>query len=191
MILEAISFKLAQDFFIYLKKNRIVATDIKIDFFDRNRHEFVDFSTIDNMISFFGENYIPIDTCFLGDLGAIQFFRAVSDTYNFEISYKMIDVSNKVTIIQETTFDNQRNQQRQVFKDRQLTFIKQTINEYVNFLNEIRAIYATGIYSPCYAEPGWSQNTWYLKSLRESFISPRNSSQFPYKNAKINKFPPR
>lgn len=191
MILEAISFKLASDFFTYLKKNRIVANSIKIDFFDRVKHEYVNFPTVEDMQSYFTENYTPIDNCFLGDLGAIQFFLADSNTYNFDTSYKAIDVTGNFQLIQDTPFDGQRNSQRDVFKQRQINFIKQTVNEYLAFFNEIKRIYITGIYSPCYAEPGWSENTWYLKSLREAFTSPNSVSQFPYKNANIQKNPPR
>ncbi len=190
MILEAISFKLATDFFVYLKKNRIVATNIKIDFFDRIRHEFVDFPTVEDMTTYFTENYTPINNCFLGDLGAIQFFLADSNTFNFDISYKAIDVTGDFKLNQDTPFDVQRNSQRDVFKERQSNLIKQTVSEYLLFFNEIKRIYVTGIYSPCYAEPGWSENTWYLKSLREAFISPNNSSEFPYTNARIQNKPP-
>jgi len=190
LILEAISFKLATDFFVYLKKNRIVATNIKIDFFDRVRHEFVDFLTVEEMQSYFTNNYTPIDNCFLGDLGAIQFFLAGSNTFNFDIEYKAIDVTGNFQLIQNTSFDTQRNTQREVFKKRQSDLIKKTVNEYLAFFNEIKRIYVTGIYSPCYAEPGWSENTWYLKSLREAFISPNSTSQFPYTNANIQNKPP-
>jgi hypothetical protein len=191
LIVEALSFKLALDFFKYLKKYRINATDIKIDFFDRVKHEYVDFANLDEMQLYYDEYYVPINNCFLGDLGGIQLFRATSDTYNFPTSYKAIDVIGNYKLEPGSGFDIQRNQQRQVLKDRQRDVINNAVSEYRRFYNELRNIYITGIYSPCYAEPGWSENTWYLKSLREALTNSTNTSQFPYKNTNIQKKPPR
>lgn len=190
MIIEALSFKLALDFFKYLKKNRIYSTSIKIDFFDRIRHEYYDFADVEAMQKYWDTNYIPIDNCNLGDLGGISFFRADSDTYNFSTTYKAIDVIGNYQLIPGASFDLQRNAQRAVFKDRQKDFIDKAVSEYVAFYKELKFIYVTGIYSPCYAEPGWSENTWYLKSLREAFTSSRNVSQFPYSDITIEKEPP-
>jgi len=192
VIIEALSFKLALDFFKYLKKNRIYSTDIKIDFFDRVRHEYYDFTDVDSMQAHWDANYRIIDNCILGDLGGITFFRAESDTYNFNTNYKAIDVltPSKYQLLQGSGFDGERNKQRQVFKDRQKDFINKSVAEYLAFYNELKYIYVTGIYSPCYAEPGWSENTWYLKSLREAFVSARDVSQFPYSDAKITQDPP-
>jgi hypothetical protein len=191
LILEAISFKLALDFFIYLKKNGIVSNTIKIDFFDRVKHEYTNFATIEEMQSYYNLNYIPIDTCNLGDLGSIQSFLSVSNTYNFSINYKVSDVIGNLTINQGSGFDLQRNNQRQVFKERQLGLLNNTINEYLSFYNQLKKIYITGIYSPCYAVPGWSENTWYLNSLRNAISAPNNLSQFPYRDKKIDIKPPK
>ncbi len=192
MIIESLSFKLALDFLKYLKKNRIYSTDIKIDFFDRVRHEYYDFKDVEAMQSYWDENYRIIDNCLLGDLGGITFFRSESDTYNFNTNYKAIDVldPSKYQLIPGSGFDGQRNAQRQVFKDRQKDLINKTVAEYVAFYNELKYIYTTGIYSPCYAEPGWSENTWYLKSLKDAFTGSGNSSKFPYTNANIKQYPP-
>ena len=191
MILEAISFKLSLDFFIYLKKNGIVSNTIKIDFFDRVKHEYTNFATIEDMQSYYNDNYVPLDTCTLGDLGSIQSFLSTSNTYNFDINYVVNDVIGNLSIVQGSGFDIQRNDQRLVFKSRQLSLIKNTINEYLSFYKELKRIYLTGIYSPCYAEPGWSENTWYLASLRKAITAPNNLSQFPYKNTKIEIKPPK
>jgi hypothetical protein len=191
LILEAISFKLALDFFTYLKKNGVISNTIKMDFFDRVKHEYTNFATIEDMQSYYNLNYIPIDNCTLGDLGSIQSFLSISNTYNFDINYKVNDVTGNLVINQSSGFDIQRNSQRAVFKDRQLNLIKNTIGEYLSFYNEIKRIYITGIYSPCYAVPGWTENTWYLNSLRSAITAPNNLSQFPYRDKKIETKPPK
>ena len=71
-----------------------------------------------------------------------------------------------------------------------LQLIKNAVADYTKYYSELKYIYVTGIYSPCYAVPGWSENTWYLKSFREAFTSTRDTSQFPYNDVKIEEYPP-
>jgi|TARA_R100001509_G_scaffold93727_1_gene54185 hypothetical protein len=190
LILEAITFKLALDFFKFLKKNRITATSIKIDFFDRVKHEYIDFADVAAMESWYQERYIPLNNCDLGDLCSIEVFLATSDTYNFTTEYKAIDVTQKLQLTTGSSFDLQRNAGRKVFIDRQKQLIENAVKDYVKYWAELKYIYITGIYSPCYAVPGWSENTWYLKSFREAFTTSRDTSQFPYSDVKIEEFPP-
>ena len=190
MILEGISFKLALDFFIFLKKNKITSTNIKVDFFDRVKHEYIDFADVTAMEKYFQKNYIPLDNCNLGDLVSISFFLAASDLYDFSTEFKAIDVTNNLKLETGSAYDRQRNSGRKVFIDRQIQLIKNAVTDYVKYYSELKYIYVTGIYSPCYAVPGWSENTWYLKSFREAFITSRDTSQFPYSDVKIEEFPP-
>jgi|TARA_Y100000389_G_scaffold179733_1_gene194030 hypothetical protein len=191
VILEAITFKLALDFFIFMKKNRITCTSIKVDFFDRVKHEYIDFADVAAMQKYYDDNYKPIDNCFLGDLVSIQFFLATSELYNFTTEYRAIDVTEKFTLETGSAFDRQRNAGRKVFIDRQIQLIKNAVNDYLKYWRELRYIYITGIYSPCYAEPGWSENTWWLKSFREAFTTSRDTSQFPYSDITIVENPPK
>ena len=190
MILEGITFKLALDFFTFLKKNKITSTNIKVDFFNRVKHEYIDFADVAAMESYYKTNYIPVDNCNLGDLVSISFFLAASNLYDFTTEFKAIDVTNNLKLETGSAFDRQRKAGRQVFIDRQIQLIKNAVTDYVKYYSELKYIYVTGIYSPCYAVPGWSENTWYLKSFREAFISPKDTSQFPYNDVKIEEFPP-
>ena len=190
MILEGITFKLALDFFKFLKKNRITATSIKVDFFDRVKHEYLDFADVAAMQKWYEDKYIPLDNCSLGDLCSIELFLATSDTYNFVTEYKAVDVTEKLQLTTGSSFDLQRNAGRKVFIDRQKQLIENAVKDYVKYWAELKYIYVTGIYSPCYAVPGWSENTWYLKSFREAFTTSRDTSQFPYNDVKIEEFPP-
>jgi hypothetical protein len=153
------------------------------------KHYFADLA---EMETYFQQNYVPLDNCELGDLVSITYFSAESDLYDFTTTYKVMDVvSPNVKITPGSSFDIQRNSQRKIFIDRQTQLIKNAIADYVKYYLELKYIYVTGIYSPCYAVPGWSENTWYLKSFREAFISARDTSEFPYKDIKIEEFPPK
>ena len=190
MILEGITFKLALDFFTFLKKNRITSTSIKVDFFNRVKHEYIDFADVSAMEVYFKTNYRPLDNCNLGDLVSISFFLAASDLYDFSTEFKAMDVTNNLKLETGSAYDRQRNSGRKVFIDRQIQLIKNAVTDYVKYYSELKYIYVTGIYSPCYAVPGWSENTWYLKSFREAFTSTRDTSQFPYNDVIIEEFPP-
>ena len=190
MILEGITFKLALDFFTFLKKNRITSTSIKVDFFNRVKHEFIDFADVAAMEAYYNKNYKPLDNCNLGDLVSISFFLATSDLYNFTTEFKAMDVTGNLKLESGSAYDRQRNSGRKVFIDRQIQLIKNAVTEYVKYYTELKYIYITGIYSPCYAVPGWSENSWYLKSFREAFTSTRDTSQFPYNDVIIEEFPP-
>ena len=190
MILEGITFKLALDFFIFLKKNRITSASIKVDFFDRVKHQYIDFADVAAMQAYYDSNYIPLDNCNLGDLVSITFFMATSELYGFTTEYKAFDVSDKLKLESGSAYDRQRKAGRQVFIDRQIQLIKNAVKDYVKYYSELKYIYITGIYSPCYAVPGWSENTWYLQSFRDAFTKSRDTSQFPYSDIKIEEFPP-
>jgi len=190
LILEGITFKLALDFFTFLKKNKITSTNIKVDFFDRVKHEYIDFADVAAMEKYYTTNYIPLDNCNLGDLVSISFFLASSDLYNFTTEFKAMDVTSNLKLESGSAYDRQRNAGRQAYIDRQIQLIKNAVNDYVKYYSELKYIYVTGIYSPCYAVPGWSENTWYLKSFREAFTSSKDTSQFPYDDVTIQEYPP-
>ena len=190
MILEGITFKLALDFFLFLKKNRITSTNIKVDFFDRVKHQYLDFADVAAMQVYFNSNYIPLNNCNLGDLVSVSFFMAASDLYNFTTEFRALDVTTNLKLENGSAYDRQRNSGRKVLIDRQVQLIKNAVADYVKYYSELKYIYMTGIYSPCYAIPGWSENTWYLKSFREAFTASRDTAQFPYSDIKIEEFPP-
>lgn len=189
MIVEALSFNLALDFLTYLKKNRLNSFNVKVQFWDRSRYEFFTYKDITDMSLFFNKKYNIIDNCVLGNLCSLQFFEANSNLYDFITEYKAIDVSGQYKLITGTSFDSNRNKQRNIYTTTQTNFINQSVSDYLKFLSEIKNIYTTGIYSPCYAAPGWSQGTRQLKLLRDGLISIENKNKFPYDNVVIEKTP--
>ena len=190
MIIEGITFKLALEFFTFLKKNYITSTSIKVDFFDREKHQYLDFVDVAAMEAYYNANYKPLNNCNLGDLVSIQFFLATSELYDFTTEFRALDVTANLKLESGSAYDRQRNAGRQVLIDRQVQLIKNAVTDYVKYYSQLKYIYITGIYSPCYAVPGWSENTWYLKSFRDAFTSSKNTSEFPYSDVNIEQFPP-
>ncbi len=192
MVVEALTFKLSLDFFVYLKKYKIIVSKIRIGFYDQaaQKTEFTDFNNIKEMELFYQNNYVPFDDCFVGDLVSIELFLGASDLYEFITEYRAEDLTGNFKLTAGSSFDIQRNSQRSVLTDRQVGMINKAVEDYRKFYNEIYRIYTTGIYSPCYAIPGWSEGTWYLNQLRKAFIPKRDTSEFPYDDVNIINEPP-
>ena len=192
MVIEALTFKLSLDFFVYLKKYKIKVSKIRLGFYDdaSGKTEFTDFSGIPEMELFYQSNYVPFDNCLVGDLVSVELFLGESNLYDFITEYRAEDLTDKFKLTSGSSFDIQRNSQRSVFTNRQIAFINRAVEDYRKYWNELSRIYTTGIYSPCYAQPGWSQGTWYLHQLREVFTSRNNEDKFPYDDATIINEPP-
>ena len=192
MVIEALTFKLSLDFFVYLKKYKIDVSKIRLGFFDKaiNKTEYTDFNSISEMEIFYQTNYVPFDPCYVGDLVSIQLFLGASTLYEFTTEYRVSDLTGLLKITPGSSFDIQRNKQRAVLTDRQTAFIKRSVADYRKYWDELYRIYTTGIYSPCYAIPGWSEGTWYLNQLREVFTSRKDTDEFPYDDANIINEPP-
>lgn len=192
MVIEALTFKLSLDFFIYLKKYKIAVSKIRIGFYDQasQKTEFTDFASIAELELFYQTNYVPFDPCFVGDLASIELFLGDSKLYEFLTEYRAEDLTGKFRLTSGSSFDKQRNKQRSVLVNRQVGFINRAVEDYRKYWNELYRIYTTGIYSPCYAIPGWSEGTWYLNQLREIFTSRKDTDEFPYDDANIINEPP-
>ena len=183
LIVEALSFKLALDFLQYLKKNKINTFGIKIMFWDRVNYEFITLQDVDAMSLYFEQQYTFVDDCMLGSLCSVQLFSGVSDLYDFTTEYLASDITGSYKLTLGSRYDRQRNSQQKIYTDRQISFINQAVGEYLRFYNEIRRIYVNGIYSPCYAQPGWSQGTFYLRSLKKFLLENPNVNITPINTA--------
>lgn len=170
MLVEALSFKLALNFLEYLKKNRVVSTGIKLVFWDRVNHEFTTFTDINEMSSYFNEQYKLIDNCTLGALCSLEVFQGTSNLYDFTTQYTASNITSSYKLTTGSQYDRERNKQRSILTNRQISFINQAVNEYLSFFNEIKRIYVTGIYSTCYAIPGYFEGTSYLNNLRLALL---------------------
>lgn len=178
MIIEALSFKLALDFLEYLKKNRINTSGIRLLFWDRIRNEYVGYEDTEKMSSYFDVYYKNINDCELGSICSLELFRGASSLYDFETTCVASNITGAYKLTNGSSFDIQRNTQRGILVNRQIAFINQAIEEYLAFYREIRQIYVTGIYSPCYAVPGWSQGTMYLNTLRNALLNGKITGEY-------------
>ena len=109
MVIEALTFKLSLDFFVYLKKYKIEVSKIRLGFSDDagGKTEFTDFSGIPEMELFYQSNYVPFDNCLVGDLVSVELFLGESDLYDFITEYRAEDLTDKFKLTSGSSFDIQ------------------------------------------------------------------------------------
>ena len=107
MVIEALTFKLSLDFFVYLKKYKIDVSKIRIGFYDQasQKTEFSDFTSIVEMEEFYQNTYVPFDPCFVGDLVSIQMFLGESDLYGFVTEFKAEALTSNFKLTPGSYFD--------------------------------------------------------------------------------------
>jgi hypothetical protein len=156
----------------------MVVTDIRISKYDGNTRRYLYFNTTKELQQYFNKNYKFINNCDLGDIGVISDFKVKSNLYNFKTIYNVIDVCEDYTIYKGKDFDNQRKDKRNQNLSIQYTKLVDNINKYKKHCENIKKIYTNGIYSPCYAEAGWSEGTGELKYYKDTLLNFSNTNIF-------------
>lgn len=167
-VIEAISFKLGLNLLNTFSKSKLTARNIRVDFYDKdtNTHEYLTFANLAEYNSFFLENYQRVDWCVLGDLSGIQSMYLTSEVYNFTTTYTLSNVLDNYTLQSGRDFDLQRDLLRQTLQNRQIAAINEYINLYLTSWRRLSYAYPR-VYSPCYAEPGWSEQTGLIFNLKQ------------------------
>lgn len=159
MYIENLTFKKSLEFLTLLEKNKLSCTEIVFSFYDKNKHQFITFENTKAVRSYYTENFRIFEACATGDFGVIEKFRAASNLYNFKTDFRVYDILGKCTVLPGKDFDKNRDAIRDSFKLKQKAKIEDALSDYKEYILKLRKIYIDGIYSPCYAEPGWSQGT--------------------------------
>lgn len=167
-VIEAISFKLGQNLLETFRKSQLTATNIRVDFFDKDTstHEYLTFADVPTYKTFFQENYLRVDWCELGDISSIQSMLLTSNVYNFNTTYTLSNIITNYTLSSGRDYDIQRDLLRKTLQDRQIAEINDYINLYLTSWRKISFAYPR-VYSPCYAEPGWSEQTGIIFNLKQ------------------------
>lgn len=182
-MIEVLTLKLAIDLFDHLKTYKMEITSVQIYIWKKttNKFQYFTFESYEQLWNFYYNRYYPFNLCeTFGDIWAVNKFTVNSklDTsYNMSIS--AYDVSGKNSYTKSTSdFDNNRNSVWSVTKERQNELVQLTINDYYVYYNELYDIYMDGIYSVCYAEPGWTTHTTRLKSYKDILFPQKQETQY-------------
>ena len=166
-VIESITFKLGLNLLSTLNKSQLKPTNIRVDFYNKDTrvHEYVTFAGLSEYETFFRENYIRIDWCVLGDISGIQSMNLGSTTFNFNTTYTLTNILNNYQLSSGRDLDIQRDNLRAASQERQIKVINDYINLYLTSWRRLNFAYPR-VYSPCYAEPGWSEQTGIIFNLK-------------------------
>lgn len=177
-LIESISFKLGYNLLYTLEQNKLFATNVRVDFFDKNlqAHDMWSYANTATYLIDFNENYRLVDWCSLGDLCSVMSLQLTSNTFGFETTYNIYgldDLSRPYTISPGRQYDQQRDAMFATLQASQQQTISTILDEYRASLNRVAFAYPR-VYSPCYAQPGWSEQTGFLYNVKKFlYISTR------------------
>jgi len=173
MLTEAISFEMAYRFFETLDKIKISTSLIKMAKFNGTKTTITAYNSLSAMYTDL-VNYRFIDVCAHGDIWYISSFQSQSVLYGFTTLYTGTDIIGAYTLYYGKDSDQNRNLTYQTSLKTQKATIDSLIRQYrTNYLG-VNKSYVYGIYSPCYAEAGWSEGTGYLADMRIKVKDYRN-----------------
>jgi len=171
LLIESITFKLAVEFFKVLRKFKIEPTKIKIGEFNGKRYAFTIYNTFEDLETYFNTKYKIFQSCKIGNFIGISSFTTESNLHNFRINFMITNTCVNTQIREGKDYDNERNLLRESLKNRLKNTLTDLLSQYCTYQTEIRGIFTTGVYSPCYAENGWSEGTGRLAELRNTFYN--------------------
>ena len=179
-MIEILTFKLIIDLFDHLRTYSMELSYVQIFKWKKKtgKFQYFSFNSYDELYNFYYETYYPFDICaWFGDIWAVNKFTVTTQldpTYTMSLS--AFDVNGDGYVRDTSQFDNRRNSVWGSSKDRQISFLQKTIDEYSAYYQELYSIYLSGIYSVCYAVPGWTEHTTILQSYRDMLMGSNNNN---------------
>ena len=180
-MVEVLTLKLAIDLFDHLKTYKMDLTYAQVYIWKKTtgHYQYFAFNSYDELWNFYYNRYAPFDLCAMfGDIWAVNKFTVVSSLdKSYTISISAFDVSGEHPWIRPADeFDTNRTGAWTPSMERQKQLVQNVVDEYSVYQGEMFDIYMDGVYSVCYAEPGWTVHTSRLKSYRELLFPPENAN---------------
>lgn len=171
-MIELLTFKLIIDLFDTLRVYKMELKEVQVFLWKKSvkKYQYFTFDSYDALYDFYVGRYAPFDLCrVFGDIWGVNWFTVDSslDT-SYTMSFGAYDVSTDKYYIRDISeYDIQRNSVWSASKERQVGYLDDTVSKYGVYYRELYDIYLHGIYSVCYAEPGWTTHTTALQSYRD------------------------
>lgn len=171
-MIEVLTLKLAIDLFDHLKTYKMELDYVQVYIWKKTtgHYQYFSFNSYDELWDFYYNRYAPFDMCAMfGDIWAVNKFTVTStlDT-GYGMSISAFDVSGSSPYVHPANeYDTNRNNVWGVSMERQESLVQGIVDEYNAYYLELYDIYLHGVYSVCYAEPGWTVHTYRLKSYRD------------------------
>lgn len=189
-MIEILTLKLAIDLFDHLKTYKMDLTYVQVFLWKKQtgQYQYFTFNSYEELWDFYYNRYYPFNLCeTFGDIWAVNKFTVRTELdKSYTMSISTFDVSGQNSYVNVTTqFDNNRNNVWEITKQRQKELVQSVVDEYNIYYTELYDIYLHGVYSVCYAEPGWTTHTTRLKSYRD-LLFPQNDNNSKYKDFVID-----
>jgi len=189
-MIEILTLKLAIDLFDHLRTYKMELSYVQIYIWKKttNKFQYFSFNSYDQLWDFYYNRYAPFDLCEqFGDIWAVNKFTVRSQLdSSYTMTIDAYDVSGNGRVRETSQFDNDRNNVWSVTKERQIELVQSIVNEYEVYYSELYEIYLHGVYSVCYAEPGWTTHTTRLRSYRDLLFPQDNQQTSKYSGFQID-----
>jgi len=178
-MMELVTYKLIIDLFDHLRAYSMELVSVQIYKWKKTtgQYQYYTFSSYDELYDFYIDNYYPFDICaWFGDIWAVNKFTVqtqLDPTYTMSMS--AFDVNGNAYVQDTSQYDTDRIGAWAPSKERQISFLEMTVGEYSAYYQELYGIYLTGVYSVCYAVPGWTEHTTVLQSYRDMLFGNENN----------------
>ncbi len=189
-MIETLTLKLAIDLFDHLRTYKMELSSVQIFIWKKktNQFQYLTFNSYDELWDFYYNRFYPFDLCeTFGDIWAVNKFTVHTQLdLSYTMSLSAYDVSGEhPTVVDTSQYDVDRNNVWLVTKERQKELVQSIVDEYNAYYLELYDIYMHGVYSVCYAEPGWTTHTTRLKSYRD-LLFPQNNTPTGYSGFQID-----
>lgn len=115
--------------------------------------------------------------CELGNFVSVERFRVVSETFNYDMEFNCLDVSDTLKIIEGRQRDLRRNSKRDVDVARHKNVIIKQVSTYKTILLRLFRAYNANLYVDlCYVNIGYVEQTVLLYSIFFALVKERIDS---------------
>lgn len=121
--------------------------------------------TYDEFIKLLNTQYSEIDYCSLGNIWTLEQYEGTSTLYKEHTKIKLLNPVKNLSLVMKSDYNIERLTltNRNIITQRNV--VENAVAQFKSVYDHLKLIYSTGIYSPCYAIPGWSEGTLMLFNL--------------------------
>lgn len=115
--------------------------------------------TYDEFVKLLNTQYSEIDYCSLGNIWTLEQYEGTSTLYKEHTKIKLLNPVKNLSLVVKSDYNIERLTltNRNIITQRNV--IENAVAQFKSVYDRLKLIHSTGIYSPCYAIPGWSENT--------------------------------
>ena len=161
MLLDYTSITLIYNLVEYFRKNQIICKNLTLSYFAGGKTQWFNL-TYDEFVTLLKTQYSEIDYCSLGNIWTLEQYEGTSTLYKEHTTIKLLNPVKNLSLVMKSDYNIERLPltNRNIITQRNV--IENAVAQFKITYDHLKLIRNTGIYSPCYAIPGWSEGTLML-----------------------------